>query len=196
MDQQAETGGMTRIPKQRAKQQLRAESRRKEVIRMTSENIPLTEQAKELGVSYITVRRDRKTLMEQTRNETLSEMQQYRENQLARITEKWDEIENDQSMSGAEKHLAWSRWMKLEMDLRGTAAPSKSIVGHVHGPQLDALYLDIRQELLDLGDGDRQEALLLMREFAKSRKKPVVVDAMPLQPVERSLADGVLRTSD
>jgi len=187
---------MTRIPKQRAKQQLRAESRRREVIRMTADNVPLTEQAKELGVSYITVRRDRKTLMEQTRNETLSEMQLYRENQLARITEKWEEIESDKSMSGAEKHLAWSRWMKLEMDLRGTAAPTKSIVGHVNGPQLDALYLDIRQELLDLNDGDRQEALLLMHEFAKSRKKPVVVDAMPLQPVGRSLTDGVLRTSD
>jgi hypothetical protein len=163
---------------------------------MTAANVPLTEQAKELGVSYITVRRDRKTLMDQTRNETLTEMQLYRENQLARIADKWDEIENDQSMSGAEKHLAWSRWMKLEMDLRGTAAPSKSIVGHVNGPQLDALYLDIRQELLDLSDGDRQEALLLIREFAKSRKKPVVVDAMPLQPVGRSLTDGILRTSD
>jgi hypothetical protein len=36
---------------------------------------------------------------------------------------------------------------------------------------------------------------LLMREFAKSRKKPVVVDAMPLQPVERSSTDGVPTTS-
>src|ERR1700688_321851 len=159
---------MTRIPKQRVKQQLQAETRRKEVIRMTAANVPLTEQAKILGVSYITVRRDRKMLMEETRNETLTEMQVYREDQLGRIADKWDEIENDQSMTGAEKHLAWSRWMKLEMDLRGTAAPTKSIVGHVNGPQLDALYLEIRQELLDLDSDAKQEALILMREFAES----------------------------
>ncbi len=82
-------------------------------------------------------------------------------------------------------------WKDLR-ELHGADEPSKSIVGHVSGPQLDSLYLEIRQELLDLSDGDRQEALLLMREFAKSRKKPVVVDAMPLQPVERSLTDGNL----
>jgi hypothetical protein len=168
---------MTRIPKQRAMQQLHAESRRKEVIRMTAENVPLTEQAKELGVSYITVKRDRKVIMELVKHETKTEMQVYREAQLTRIAEKWDEIENDDTMTGAEKHLAWSRWMKLEMDLRGTAAPSKSIVGHVTGPQLDALYLDIRQELIDLDDDAKHEALLMMREFAKSRKKPVVVTA-------------------
>ena len=93
---------------------------------MTAENVPLTEQAKVLGVSYITVRRDRKALMEQARNETLTEMQLYREDQLARIADKWEEIESDETMTGAEKHLAWSRWMKLEMDLRGTAAPTRS----------------------------------------------------------------------
>ena len=88
---------------------------------------------------------------------------------------RWAEIENDGSMTGAEKHLAWSRWMKLEMDLRGTAAPTKSIHATVKGPQLDALYLDIRQELLHLSEEDKHQALLLMREFARSRKKPVVV---------------------
>jgi DNA-binding Lrp family transcriptional regulator len=64
--------------------------------------------------------------------------------------------------------------------LLGLDAPTKSISAHVSGPQLDALYLDIRAELLDLNDGDKQEALLLIREFAKARKQPVVVDAMLL----------------
>jgi hypothetical protein len=132
------------------------------------------ELAKTLHVSRNTIMQDRLAIMEQARTETKSEMQLYRDDQLTRITAKWDEIETDDTMSGAEKHLAWARWMKLEMDLRGTAAPSKSIVGHVSGPQLDALYLEIRQELLDLSDGDKQDALLLMREFATSRKKPVL----------------------
>lgn len=81
-----------------------------------------------------------------------------------------------------------------EMKLTGTAAPSKAIIGHMSGPKLDSLYLDIREVLLDLSDGDKQEALLLMRDFAKSHRKPVVVDAMPMQ---RSLTDGKLSsTSD
>jgi DNA-binding Lrp family transcriptional regulator len=61
--------------------------------------------------------------------------------------------------------------------LLGLNAPTKSIVGHVSGPKLDSLYLDIREVLLDLSDGDKQEALLLMREFAKTHKKPVVITA-------------------
>jgi hypothetical protein len=174
------------------KRQEQQASRRLGVAKVLRETPTATnvELARVFDVDRDTIAEDRKYLMALTKNEAVTETQLYRENQLARITDKWDEIDNDQTMSGAEKHLAWSRWMKLEMDLRGTAAPSKSIVGHVHGPQLDSLYLDIRQELLDLSDGDKQEALLLMREFAKSRKKLVVVDAMPLQPVGRSLTDG------
>jgi DNA-binding CsgD family transcriptional regulator len=202
VDQQAESCGMT-APSTRAAylRTLREGTtrRRLELVRLLRENSDITniELAKLLNVSRNTITADRLAMMEQAMSETKSEMQQYRENQLARIADKWDEIESDETMTGAEKHLAWSRWMKLEMDLRGTAAPSKSIVGHVNGPQLDTLYLEIRQELLDLGDEAKQDALLLMREFAKSRKKPVVVDAMPLQPVERRLTDGgILRTSD
>ena len=121
-----------------------------------------------------TLSRIKKEVMAAMNQETKSEMALYREDQLTRIAEKWDEIESDETMSGAEKHLAWSRWMKLEMDLRGTAAPSKSIVGHVNGPQLDALYLEIRQELLDADNDTKQDALLMVRQLVQSRKKPVV----------------------
>lgn len=84
------------------------------------------ELARMLNVSRNTIAEDRKHLMSVVSNEAKNEMQIYREDQLTRIAAKWDEIENDQTMTGAEKHLAWSRWMKLEMDLRGTAAPTRS----------------------------------------------------------------------
>jgi hypothetical protein len=165
----------------RARQERQA-SRRLGVAKVLRETPDATnvELAKVFDVDRDTIAEDRKFLMSQVNEGALSETQLYRENQLTRVAEKWDEIENDDTMSGAEKHLAWSRWMKLEMDLRGTAAPTKSIVGHVSGPQLDALYLDIRQELIDLDDDAKHEALLMMRKFAKSRKKPVVVTAMLL----------------
>jgi hypothetical protein len=78
-----------------------------------------------------TVGRDVDELAPKWRAENASAYEQYRKNQFTRITAKWAEIENDASMSGAEKHAAWARWMKLEMDLLGTAAPSKSITAHV-----------------------------------------------------------------
>jgi hypothetical protein len=60
--------------------------------------------------------------------------------------------------------------------LLGLNAPTKSIVGHVNGPQLDALYLEIRQVLLDADEPTRQEVLDHARELVKSRRKPIVVD--------------------
>jgi len=108
--------------------------RRLELVRLLRDSPQATnvELAKALHVSRNTIQEDRLAIMELARTETLTETQLYRDNQLTRIAEKWDEIENDASMSGAEKHLAWSRWMKLEMDLRGTAAPTKSISAHVN----------------------------------------------------------------
>jgi hypothetical protein len=84
------------------------------------------ELARMFDVDRDTIAEDRKFLMSQMNQEAMTETQLYREDQLARIADKWEEIESDESMSGAEKHLAWSRWMKLEMDLRGTAAPTRS----------------------------------------------------------------------
>jgi transposase len=87
------------------------------------------EIAAEVGVSVATVKRDLNAL-----NETFKERQgdaivEHRTNQLTRIGLKWDEIEGSKTMTDAEKHQAWARWMKLEIDLRGTAAPQKHLVG-------------------------------------------------------------------
>ncbi len=163
------------ITKIRSDREARAR-RHIELARLLREDPEATniELAKALHVNRDTIAEDRKHLMSIASGEAKSEMVLYREDQLTRIAEKWDEIESDETMSGAEKHLAWSRWMKLEMDLRGTAAPSKSIVGHVNGPQLDALYLEIRQELLDANNDTKQDALLMVRQLVQSRKKPVV----------------------
>jgi hypothetical protein len=104
------------------------ESRRLGVAKILREtpNATNVDLAKVFKVNRDTIQEDRQHLMTLAKNETLTETQLYRDNQLSRVSEKWDEIESDDTMTGAEKHLAWSRWMKLEMDLRGTAAPSRS----------------------------------------------------------------------
>lgn len=104
------------------------DARRLELARLIRETPDVTnlELAKALNVSRNTITQDRLAIMELARTETQTEIQLHREDQLTRIAAKWAEIEADTSMTGAEKHLAWSRWMKLEVDLRGTAAPTRS----------------------------------------------------------------------
>lgn len=112
------------------------EARRNRLLELLSEGKTETQageilRAEGYPASHDTVERDVDALAPRWRAENASAFEQYRENQFSRITAKWAEIENDASMSGAEKHAAWARWMKLEMDLLGTAAPSKSITAHV-----------------------------------------------------------------
>ncbi len=141
----------------------------------TATNIEL---AKALHVSRNTITLDRLAIMELTRNEALTETQLYRADQLTRIQEKWHEIENDDSMTGAEKHLAWSRWMKLEMDLRGTAAPSKSITANVSVEQ-QVIPIEQQLEYLNAFAGLYEDERLEELDRVKARKRTcrVVMDA-------------------
>lgn len=165
------------------------------IVQGTLEGKTQTTIAEELGVARETVNRNLAKLREGFQLATKEQYSEYVQYQVSLLTELASQLWEGQvppevgnSIRGVLDSIA---------RLTGSNAPIKSIVGHVKGPQLDALYLDIRQELLDLCDADKQEALSLMREFAKTRKKPVIVDAMPLQPVERSLTNGnVLGTSE
>ena len=89
------------------------------------------ELAKALHVSRNTIMLDRLVIMELARNEALTETQIYRADQLTRIQEKWNSIEKS-NMSDADKHREWRGWMKLEVEIRGTAAPTKSISTNIN----------------------------------------------------------------
>jgi hypothetical protein len=81
--------------------------------------------AKAFNVDRHTITSDRLGIMAEVNQNALTETQLYREVQLSRIQEKWDSIEKG-NMSDSEKHREWRGWMKLEVALRGTAAPSRS----------------------------------------------------------------------
>jgi hypothetical protein len=115
--------------RQQKLQQMDRERRLVVLARYLSEQKPLTMYAEEMGISYKTAKRDHQIMKEKLEIEAKDAIVDYKENQLVRISKKWDEIESSQTMSDAEKHQAWARWMKLEMDLRGTAAPQKHLVG-------------------------------------------------------------------
>jgi DNA-binding transcriptional MocR family regulator len=133
------------------------------------------ELAQALNVSRNTITEDRKSLMAQVNQEAKTQTQLHREDQLARIEMKWQEIDSDASMTGAEKHLAWSRWMKLEMDLRGTAAPTKSISANLNvNPEHSKDYLDYREAFAGLYDDERQEELARVKARPRTSRPPVM----------------------
>lgn len=131
--------------------------------------------AEELGVHRITVNRNLAKLRDGLVSASREEFSVYVKQQVELLTKAIEEVwegtlppEAANSIRGLMDSIA---------RLSGSNAPTKSIVGHVSGPKLDKLYLDIREVLLDLTDEDKQAALTLMREFAKTHKKPVVITA-------------------
>jgi hypothetical protein len=158
-----------------------------ELARLLRENPQATnvELAEILHVNRDTIAEDRKQLMTLARNEAVTETQLYREDQLTRIQQKWEEIESDETMTGAEKHLAWSRWMKLEMDLRGTAAPTRSISANVDVNQ-QVIPIEQQLEYLQAFAGLYPDERLeeLDRVAARKRTCRVVMEAVPMKQLE------------
>src|SRR5271157_5475119 len=141
-------------------------SRRLGVAKILRETPDATniELAKIFDVDRDTIAEDRKFLMAQINQEAKSETQLWRDEHIAELNKLRESLED--FLIPAEKRIELAlAIIREDSKIKGTAAPTKSIVGHVNGPQLDPLYLDIRQELLDLSDDDKQEALLLMRNF-------------------------------
>jgi DNA-binding Lrp family transcriptional regulator len=178
------------MPKSRGNKKSKAEraARQSKALELMKTGATQEAIAELLGVSRTTFWRDLQAIEARFVQGSVEDVKQFKQAQYDALIR----IESATAEGSIEPDVANAlvRVRDSVAKLLGLNAPSKSIVGHVSGPQLDTLYLEIRQELLDLSDGDKQDALLLVQEFAKSRKKPVVVDAMPLQPVKRSLTDG------
>lgn len=148
------------------------------------------ELAEALHVDRHTIGEDRKHLMSLARNEAMNESQLYREDQLTRIADKWDEIENDETMTGAEKHLAWSRWMKLEMDLRGTAAPSRSISANVNlNPEHSQEYLLFREACAGLTEEQLHEVYALAKALPRTWVAPPIEADFPVRMLTEATDD-------
>jgi hypothetical protein len=169
--------------------------RRSQEIKLMNAGKNQTQIAKELGISRTTFWRDLQALTVEYTKGNQESFAELRKVQVGALLDMAKEVHD--GVVSPKVGNSVKGFLDSVTKLLGLNAPSLVYSKHeTVGPQLDALYLEIRQELLDLDDPAKQDALLLIREFAKSRKKPVVVDAMPLQPVERRLTDGILRTSD
>lgn len=119
-----------------------------------------------------TVRRDVMSLKGQWGEQNMSQFEVWRGEHIEELRDLRTKLE-DPLIRPAEKVALALAIIREDSRIKGTAAPSKSIHATVNGPQLDALYLEIRQELIDADDATKQEALLLVRDLVNSRKKPV-----------------------
>ena len=170
------------------------EARRNRLLELLSDGMSETQAAQVLRsegypASHDTVERDVDALVPKWRADNASAFEQYRQNQFSRITAKWAEIETDASMSGAEKHAAWARWMKLEMDLLGTAAPSKSITAHVKTDGTGRFHKFV-QAAAGLSEAQMEQVF----HFAASLKREPL--AMPAGPPPLMLEGAVVNEEE
>jgi hypothetical protein len=154
------------------------EKRRTRLLELKQQGVSTVEaeeilKAEGYPADRVTLWRDLTGLRKQFNASNREEFSQYIQEQVTLLTQAVEEVWSGELPPEAANSIG--RLMDSIARLTGSNAPTKSIHATVKGPQLDALYLDIREVLLDLSDVDKEEALQLMREFAKSHKKPVVI---------------------
>ena len=110
-----------------------------------------------------------------------------REDQLSRVTQMWQNIEADNTMTSAEKHLAFARWMKIEMDLTGTAAPTKSISAHFDAEH-SIEYLQFKKATSGLSEEQRQKVLHYAESLERMYVAPVMDASWFPAPEQRQLS--------
>jgi hypothetical protein len=128
--------------------------------------------AAELGISRMTFWRDLQSIEARYIEGSSEDVKQFKEAQYKALLQ----IESAAAEGTIPPDVATVlvRVRSEVAKLLGLNAPTKSIVGHVSGPQLDALYLDVREVLIDLDKSAQEEGLQLLREWAATRKKPVI----------------------
>jgi hypothetical protein len=169
----------------------RQTSRRLGVAKVLRETPDATniELAKIFDVDRDTIAEDRKFLMSQAKQNAVCQFEIWRDEHIAELDKLRESLED--FLIPPEKRIELAlAIIREDSKIKGTAAPTKSIVGHVNGPQLDALYLDIRQELLDADDATKQEALVMVRELVKSRRKETLNGIPQLSERNVTVQDG------
>lgn len=167
-----------------------AARRRLEVARILRDDPNATDIqiAEALQVSRNTIREDRRQNLDLVRDETGVEVEEYREEVLDELAELQLDLKNPVIKPDRKIELALSILDRIT-ELKIPPFTKKAIVGHQSLGQLNALGLECQVILQDLGTSDQDQAVAMLKEFAKSRKKPVVVDAMILRDDPR-LTEG------
>jgi DNA-binding CsgD family transcriptional regulator len=153
-----------------------------ELARLLRDNPDATniELARALHVNRDTIAEDRKHLMSVVNGEAKTEMVLYREQQLAELVGLRDVLSDPKIKPDRKVELTLAI-IDREMRLTGTAAPTKSVVGHVNATENLGPYRKFVLACSGL-DLDQIEQLLVMaREMPRiSRPRPEPPTTSPL----------------
>src|SRR5579864_2135012 len=120
------------------------------IVQGTVEGKTQSTIAGELGLARETVNRQLAKLRDGFVTASREEFSQYVKQQVELLTKAIEEVWEGKLPPDAANSIRGL--LDSVARLTGSNAPTKSIVGHLSGPKLDALYLEIRAELLDLSD--------------------------------------------
>jgi hypothetical protein len=170
---------MTRQAKSLNRQRLEAEDRRADVSRMVRAGSQQVEIARQKGVSVKTIQRDIQFLMKQSQEANRSQFDQWRNEHIQELYDLRLEIEalreRPDKPLGLKAIDAMLGVLSLDMKLKGTEAPSRSVHANV-SPEHSVEYLKFKKATSGLSE----EQLESVYEFALSIERsytPPVMDA-------------------
>ena len=186
---------MTRFSQRQNKQRLDAERRRTDVVKLLADGVPQTDIAKALGVSRMTVSRDKALLMQQSRDANRSQFEVWRDEHIEELELLRGQLE-DKKISPARKVELMLAIIREDSRIKGTAAPERSITATVNADVDPATLPEYRRWLFEtryMSKENREKVYAYIRAEGLNVREVVAVEvptSSPLWNEPKQLADG------
>lgn len=156
----------------RTRERFERERRAPKVAEALAKGVPMTEAAKELGVCYNTVRRDKERIIDGLRKEAGASLDELRAGQLLKLAEMEALCEDSRIKPDRKVELLHSL-LQTEIKLQGTAAPSRSITASIeveHSP----LFLKFKKHTAGLSEPQIDQVLGFASSLPREADSEVV----------------------
>jgi hypothetical protein len=155
-------------PHTEAKQKADKERRLVAVAGALGSAQPLTEVAKQLGVSYKTAKRDKAEIMRRLQDASGQAIEGFRAEQLIELSELKAQLLSPLIKADRKVELALAI-IDREMKLLGTASPTTSITAHVK-TEFSPLVQRFKKSILGLSDGQVEQVLEFAQGLTRERQ--------------------------
>jgi hypothetical protein len=139
---------VTRFSQRQNKQRLDAERRRTVVVKLLTDGIPQANIAQALGVSRMTISRDKALLMQQSRDANRSQFEVWRDEHIEELEQLRGQLE-DKKILPARKIELMLAIIQADSRIKGTAAPERSITATVNADVDPATLPEYRRWLFE-----------------------------------------------
>jgi hypothetical protein len=181
---------MTRAAKSLTRQRLAAERRRADVVRLVADGLEQVEIARELGVSRKTIQRDKEFIMRQSQEANRSKFEHWRDEHIQELYDLRQEI--DSLRGSPEKPLGLKAidtmlgLLNLDIRLKGTAAPERSIHANVSA-EYSIEYLKFKKATSGLSANQLEEVYNFASALERIYVPPVMDGSWFPAPMQKEL---------